>query len=65
MFIKKMFRTFFDPLLECHPDFKENLLLNDQYPGLMHFLKNRHSNLPIFSFDTKAIINHRQIVEQV
>ena len=61
----KRFKAFDDALLERHPDLKEFLKPNDQYPELKHFLKNRSSNLPIGSFNTKVIMNDGEIVERV
>ena len=65
MFAINRFKTFDDALLELHPDLKEVLKPNDQYPELKHILKNRHFNLPIGSFNSKVIINDGEIVERV
>ncbi len=61
----KRFKAFNDGLLERHPDLKDVLKPNDQYPELKHFLKNRSGNLPNGSFATKVIINDGEIVERV
>ena len=59
------FKAFDDAILESHPELKEVLKPNDQYPELKHILKNRSVNLPIGSFDLKVIINDGEIVERV
>ena len=59
------FKAFDDALLERHPELKEVLKPNDQYPELKHILKNRSINLPIGSFNSKVIINDGEIVERV
>ena len=64
MVLKKRFKTFDDALLENHPELKDVLLPNDQYPELKNFLKNRPENLPIGSFNTKVIIDNGEIVER-
>ena len=65
MFAMNRFKVFDDALLERHPDLKEVLKPNDQYPELKHVLKNRPINLPIGSFNSKVIINDGEIVERV
>ena len=65
MFAMNRFKVFDDALLELHPDLKEVLKPNDQYPELKHVLKNRPINLPIGSFNSKIIINDGEIVERV
>ncbi len=65
MVLKKKFKAFDDAILDLHPDLKEVLKPNDQYPELEHFLKNRSVNLPAGSMNTKVIINDGKIVERV
>ena len=65
MLLSKSFKAFDDALLELHPELKEVLKPNDQYPELKHILKNRPVNLPIGSFNSKVIINDGEIVERV
>ena len=65
MFAMNSFKVFDDALLERHPDLKEVLKPNDQYPELKHVLMNRPINLPIGSFNSKVIINDGEIVERV
>ena len=60
-----MIRTFDDTLFDRHPELKEVLKPNDQYPELKHILKNRSSNLPVGSLNTKVIINDGEIIERV
>ena len=59
------FKAFDDAILESHPELKEALKPNDQYPELKHVLKNKDGNLPIGSFNSKVIINDGEIVERV
>ena len=65
MVFTKKFKAFDDSILDLHPDLKEALKPNDQYPELEHILKNRSANLPAGSFNTKVIINDGEIVERV
>ena len=65
MVLMKKFKAFDDAILDLHPDLKEVLKPNDQYPELEHILKNRSANLPTGSFNTKVIINDGEIVERV
>ena len=65
MVLTKKFKAFDDAILELHPDLKEVLKPNDQYPELEHILKNRSANLPAGSLNTKVIINDGEIVERV
>ena len=65
MVLKKKFKAFDDAILDLHPDLKEVLRPNDQYPELEHILKNRSANLPTGSLNTKVIINDGEIVERV
>ena len=65
MFALNRFKTFDDELLERHPELKDVLKPNDQYPELKHILKNRPINLPIGSFNSKVIINEGEIFERV
>ncbi len=57
--------AFDDQILDLHPDLREALKPNDQYPELDHILKNRFVNLPAGSLNTKVIINDGEIVERV
>ena len=65
MVLKKKFKAFDDAILDLHPDLKEVLKPNDQYPELEHILKIRSANLPAGSLNTKVIINDGEIVERV
>ena len=65
MILMKKFKVFDDAILDLHPDLKEVLKPNDQYPELEHILKNRSANLPVGSLNTKVIINDGEIVERV
>ena len=66
MVLTKKFKAFDDAILDLHPDLKEVLKPNDQYPELMHILKkNRFANIPAGSLNTKVIINDGEIVERV
>tara|TARA_Y100001968_G_C18798102_1_gene454298 strand:+ start:231 stop:500 length:270 start_codon:yes stop_codon:yes gene_type:complete len=65
MVVMKSFRSFDDALLDRHPDLKEALKPNDQYPELNHMLQNRSGDLPVGSLNTKVIINDGEIVERV
>ena len=65
MVLMKKFKVFDDAILDLHPDLKEVLKPNDQYPELIHILKIRSANLPAGSLNTKVIINDGKIVERV
>ena len=65
MVLKKKFKAFDDAILDLHPDLKEVLKPNDQYPELEILLKKRSVNLPSGSLNTKVIINDGEIVERV
>ena len=65
MVLTKKLKAFDDAILDLHPDLKEVLKPNDQYPELKHILKIRTANLPAGSFNTKVIINDGKIVERV
>ena len=65
MVVTHRIRVFDDAILESHPELKEFLKPNDQYPELKHVLENRPGNLPIGSFNSKVIINDGEIVERV
>ena len=65
MVLTKKFKFFNEAILDLHPELKEFLKPNDQYPELENILKNRHSNLPSGSLNTKVIINNGEIVERV
>ena len=65
MAVIKRFKAFDDALLERHPELKEFLKPNDQYPELKHVLRNRSAHLPFGSFNAKVIINDGEIVERV
>ena len=59
----KRFKSFDDELLDRHPDLKQVLKPNDQYPEL-NFIKNRSANVPIGSMNTKIIVNNGVIVQR-
>ena len=65
MVLMKKFKPFDETIFDKHPDLKEALKPNDHYPELKHLLKNRSSNLPAGSLNTKLIINDGEIVERV
>ena len=65
MFVTKKFKPFDDGLLVKHPELKEVLNPNDQYPELKHILKFRPGNLPFGSMNTKIIVNEGEIIERV
>ena len=65
MVLTKKFKAFDDAILDLHPELKEVLKPNDQYPELENFLKKRSVNLPSGSLNTKVIINDGEIVERV
>ena len=65
MVLTKKFKAFDDAILDLHPELKEVLKPNDQYPELENILKNRSTNLPSGSLNTKVIINDGEIVERV
>tara|TARA_B100000579_G_scaffold153130_1_gene124444 strand:- start:2710 stop:2979 length:270 start_codon:yes stop_codon:yes gene_type:complete len=65
MVLEKKFKAFDDAILDEHPDLKEVLKPNDQYPELEHILKNRCRILPAGSLNTKVVINNGEIVERV
>ena len=60
-----MFKAFDDAILEQHPELKDFLKPNDQYPELKHIQKFKPANLPIDSINTKIIIRHGEIIERV
>ena len=60
-----MFKAFDDAIFDLHPDLKEELKPNDQYPELEHILNHRFVNLPAGSFTTKVVIIDGEIVERV
>ena len=65
MVLTNNFKAFDDSILDLHPDLKDVLKPNDQYPELEHILKNKYANLPVGSLTTKVIINDGKIVERV
>ena len=65
MVLTKKFKAFDDAILDLHPDLKEVLKPNDQYPELENLLKKGSVNLPSGSLNTKVIINDGEIVERV
>ena len=65
MVLTKKFKAFDDTILDRHPDLKEVLKPNDQYPELNNILKSRSAILPVGSLNTKVIINDGQIVQRV
>ena len=65
MVFTKKFKTFDDSILDLHPDLKEHLKPNDQYPELESIQKNRTANLPAGSLNTKLIMIDGEIIERV
>tara|TARA_B100000575_G_C22540934_1_gene347106 strand:- start:158 stop:427 length:270 start_codon:yes stop_codon:yes gene_type:complete len=65
MILKKKFKPFDDSILELHPDLKEFLKPNDNYPEFEHIQKNKFTNLPAGSLSTKVIIDKGRVVERV
>ena len=65
MVLTKKFKAFDDAILDLHPELKEVLKPNDQYPELDNILKKRSVYLPSGSLNTKVIINDGEIVERV
>jgi len=65
MVLTNKFKAFDDSILDLHPELKEVLKPNDQYPELERILKNKSVNLPSGSLNTKVIINNGEIVERV
>ena len=65
MVLTKKFKAFDDSIFELHPDLKDVLKPNDQYPELKHILKNKSSNLPAGSLNTKLIMIDGEIIERV
>ena len=60
-----MFKVFDESIYDLHPDLKEFLKPNDNYPELEHILKNKSANLPAGSLNTKVIVKKGKIVERV
>ncbi|AIQ97320.1 hypothetical protein EW15_1228 [Prochlorococcus sp. MIT 0801] len=65
MVLTRKFRAFDDSILELHPDLKDVLKPNDQYPELKHILKNNSVNVPVGSLNTKLIMIDGEIIERV
>ena len=65
MVLINKFKAYDDAILDLHPDLKEFLKPNDQYPEPEHILKNRSEYLPAGSLNTKVIINDGEIDERV
>ncbi len=65
MVLMKKFKAFDDAIFELHPDLKDVLKPNDQYPELKQILKNKSTNLPAGSLNTKLIMIDGKIVERV
>ena len=65
MVLTKKFKAFDDAILDLHPELKQVLKPNDQYPELEILQKKRSVNLPSGSLNTKVIINDGEIVERV
>ena len=65
MLFTKKFKAFDDTIFELHPDLKDVLKPNDQYPELKHILKNKSANLPAGSLNTKLIMIDGEIIERV
>ena len=61
----KKFKAFDDSIFELHPDLKDVLKPNDEYPELKHILKNKSANLPAGSLNTKLIMIDGEIIERV
>ena len=64
MVLTKKFKAFDDSIFELHPDLKNVLKPNDQYPELKHILKNKSANLPAGSLNTKLIMIDGEIIER-
>ena len=65
MVLTKKYKAFDDSIFELHPDLKDVLKPNDQYPELKHILKNKSANLPAGSLNTKLIMIDGEIIERV
>ena len=65
MVLTKKFKAFDDTIFDLHPELKEVLKPNDQYPELEILQKKRSESLPSGSLNTKVIINDGEIVERV
>ncbi len=65
MVLTKKFKAFDDAILDLHPELKEVLKPNDQYPELEILLKKRSGNLPSGSLNTKVINKDGEIIERV
>ena len=65
MILTKKFKPFDDVILNKYPDLREFLKPSDYYPELKNIIKNRSSNLPVGSLNTRVIINDGEIVERV
>ncbi len=65
MVLMKKFKAFDDSIFELHPELKDVLKPNDQYPELNHILKNKSANLPAGSLNTKLIMIDGEIIERV
>ena len=65
MVLTKKFKAFDDSIFELHPDFKDVLKPNDQYPELKNILKYKSADLPAGSLNTKLIMIDGEIIERV
>ena len=65
MVLTKKFKAFDDSIFELHPDLKNVLKPNDQYPELKHIQKNKSADLPAGSLNTKLIMIDGEIIERV
>ena len=65
MVLTKKFKAFDDSIFELHPDLKDVLKPNDEYPELKHILKFKSANLPAGSLNTKLIMIDGEIIERV
>ena len=65
MVLTKKFKAFDDSIFELHPDLKDVLKPNDEYPELKHILKYKSANLPAGSLNTKLIMIDGEIIERV
>jgi len=61
----KQIKAFDDAILDLHPELKDVLKPNDQYPELENLLKKRSVNLPSGTLNTRVIIKDGEIIERV
>ena len=65
MSVIKKYKAFNDTLLELHPELKDSLKPNDNYPELKLVRKIRPLNLPHGSLNTRVVINGGKIIERI